>query len=84
MRIAKDWQDYSLMDASKGERLERWGNVTLVRPDPQIIWDVLPPPLSGVTLTPDISAPRRGEAAGNIPRSCPKAGLLNIKIFYLQ
>ncbi len=39
MRIAKDWQDYSLMDASKGERLERWGNVTLVRPDPQIIWE---------------------------------------------
>lgn len=39
MRIAKDWQDYSLMDVSKGERLERWGNVTLVRPDPQIIWE---------------------------------------------
>ena len=39
MRIAKDWQEYSLMDASKGERLERWGNVTLVRPDPQIIWE---------------------------------------------
>ncbi len=73
MRIAKDWQDYSLMDVSKGERLERWGNVTLVRPDPQIIWEC-----------PDPAAPRRGEAAGNIPRNCPKAGLLNIKIFYLQ
>ena len=39
MRIAKDWKEYRLIDASKGERLERWGNVTLVRPDPQIIWE---------------------------------------------
>ena len=33
------WKDYELIDASSGERLERWGDVTLVRPDPQIIWD---------------------------------------------
>ena len=38
MRIA-DWQDYELIDASGGERLERWGGVTLIRPDPQIIWN---------------------------------------------
>ena len=39
MRVAEDWQDYCLIDTSKGERLERWGGVTLVRPDPQIIWE---------------------------------------------
>src|SRR5574344_1966242 len=38
MRIADRWQDYELIDASDGERLERWGNVILIRPDPQIIW----------------------------------------------
>jgi 23S rRNA (cytosine1962-C5)-methyltransferase len=38
MRIASDWQEYELIDASGGERLERWGGVLLVRPDPQIIW----------------------------------------------
>ncbi|MDE6579682.1 MAG: class I SAM-dependent methyltransferase, partial [Ruminiclostridium sp.] len=38
MRIADKWQDYCLIDASEGERLERWGNITLIRPDPQIIW----------------------------------------------
>lgn len=38
MRIADKWQDYCLIDTSDGERLERWGNVTLIRPDPQIIW----------------------------------------------
>ncbi len=38
MRIADKWQDYCLIDTSEGERLERWGNITLIRPDPQIIW----------------------------------------------
>lgn len=38
MRTA-DWQDYELIDASAGERLERWGDILLIRPDPQIIWD---------------------------------------------
>ncbi|MBQ4050446.1 MAG: class I SAM-dependent methyltransferase [Oscillospiraceae bacterium] len=38
MRTASDWQDYVLIDTSDGEKVERWGNVTLIRPDPQIIW----------------------------------------------
>lgn len=38
MRISEQWKDYELIDASGGERLERWGNVVLIRPDPQIIW----------------------------------------------
>ena len=38
MRTA-DWRDYELLDASSGERLERWGSVALIRPDPQIIWE---------------------------------------------
>ncbi len=38
MRATEFWQDYELLDCSDGERLERWGNVTLIRPDPQVIW----------------------------------------------
>ncbi len=38
MRIADGWKDYELLDCSQGERLERWGNVILIRPDPQVIW----------------------------------------------
>ncbi|MBQ7549567.1 MAG: class I SAM-dependent methyltransferase [Clostridia bacterium] len=38
MRIADGWEDYELIDCSDGERLERWGRVILVRPDPQVIW----------------------------------------------
>lgn len=39
MWIAKDWKDYEVIDTSKGEKLERWGDFLLVRPDPQVIWD---------------------------------------------
>jgi 23S rRNA (cytosine1962-C5)-methyltransferase len=35
---AANWKDYELIDASAGERLERWGDIILIRPDPQIIW----------------------------------------------
>ena len=39
MWVADGWQDYELLDCSRGEKLERWGEVYLVRPDPQAIWD---------------------------------------------
>lgn len=38
MRVADNWRDYELLDCSDGEKLERWGEVILIRPDPQIIW----------------------------------------------
>ena len=38
MWISSDWKDYELIDASDGERLERWGEYILIRPDPQVIW----------------------------------------------
>lgn len=38
MRISDSWKDYELIDCSSGERLERWGEITLIRPDPQVIW----------------------------------------------
>ena len=39
MWTADNWKDYEVIDTSKGEKLERWGNYFLVRPDPQVIWD---------------------------------------------
>ena len=38
MDVAKDWKDYEILDMANGEKLERWGNIILIRPDPQIIW----------------------------------------------
>ena len=39
MWLADGWKDYEVIDCSKGEKLERWGDYLLVRPDPQVIWD---------------------------------------------
>ena len=39
MWIADNWKDYEVIDTSRGEKLERWGDYILVRPDPQVIWD---------------------------------------------
>jgi len=38
MNLASDWNDYQILDMANGEKLEKWNNITLVRPDPQIIW----------------------------------------------
>ena len=38
MKIANEWKDYKILDMAKGQKLERWGDIVLSRPDPQIIW----------------------------------------------
>lgn len=46
MRAANGWKQYRILDTSEQEKLESWNGVTLVRPDPQVIWKTpqLPPP----------------------------------------
>lgn len=39
MWIASEWKDYEVIDTSCGEKLERWGDYILIRPDPQVIWN---------------------------------------------
>ncbi len=39
VKIAGNWEEYECIDASNGEKYERWGNVYLLRPDPQVIWN---------------------------------------------
>lgn len=39
MWLSDNWKDYEVIDCSAGEKLERWGDYTLVRPDPQVIWN---------------------------------------------
>lgn len=38
MKLASEWKDYKILDMADGQKLERWGDVVLARPDPQIIW----------------------------------------------
>ena len=39
MLVVNDFKDYEIIDASRGQKLERWGKIYLLRPDPQIVWD---------------------------------------------
>ena len=39
MWIADNWKDYEVLDTSNGEKLERWGDYILIRPDPQVLWN---------------------------------------------
>lgn len=39
MWIANEWKDYEVIDCSGGEKLERWGDYILLRPDPQVLWN---------------------------------------------
>ena len=38
MKEATNWNDYEILATGDGEKLEKWGNVYLLRPDPQVIW----------------------------------------------
>ena len=64
MREAQ-WKDYELIDCSDGERLERWGDIILIRPDPL---------LCGAKLTQDISAAQAEEGHGIIIQKFHRAG----------
>ena len=44
MYLANEWKDYAVIDCGGGEKYERWGDVTLLRPDPQAVWPMSPPP----------------------------------------
>ena len=61
MWVSDKWKDFELLDASRGEKLERWGNYTLLRPDPQVIWDT--PRLDPRWEKPD-AAYRRSSSGG--------------------
>ena len=38
--LADKWKDYELIDMGNGEKLERWGDIVLRRPDPQVMWPI--------------------------------------------
>lgn len=62
MRIADDWKDYEVISTGDGEKLERWGDFVLIRPDPQVIWKTKKP----LRSYPNISAiyERNSEGGG--------------------
>ena len=39
MKVTNDYKDFEIIDTSNGNKLERWGNIYLLRPDPLVMWD---------------------------------------------
>lgn len=62
MRPANQWKDYELIDATGGNRLERWGSTLLVRPDPQVVWKS--EPVSGLWAKADAVYHRSAKGGG--------------------
>lgn len=80
MRLSENWKDYELIDASDGERLERWKNIILIRPDPQIIWSTEKRIRFGELLMRDTIAVTRAAVIGSNIRKFPSVGQLIIMI----
>ena len=72
--LADKWKDYELIDMGNGEKLERWGDIVLRRPDPQVMWPI--PNESGLwKILTDITTEVTGvEDNGNIKRNILKDG----------
>lgn len=69
MRVADGWQDYELLDATGGERLERWGSAVLIRPDPQVVWKS--PPISPLWNRADAVYHRSDKGGGHWQQNRP-------------
>ena len=65
MWLADGWKDYEVIDSSDGEKLERWGQYILVRPDPQVIWDTPRTDNAGNIRTHTITAVKKAAVNGN-------------------
>ena len=65
MWIADNWKDYEVIDCSKGEKLERWGDYILVRPDPQVIWTLQRQTKDGNPETDTITEAKKAAVNGN-------------------
>lgn len=76
MKVVTDFKDYTILDMANGEKLERWGNITLVRPDPQIIWSKKSTNLWS-SANAVYSRSNTGGGAWNINKSIPDSWTIN-------
>lgn len=83
MWISNDWKDYEIIDCSDGEKLERWGNYYLVRPDPQAIWQT--PKKNQKWFSPDGCYTRSSSGGGKwTNRSLPDSWRVSYKDLTFQ
>ena len=76
MKVVTDFKDYTILDMANGEKLERWGDITLIRPDPQIIWDNKNTDLWSMSDA-IYTRSSTGGGAWNIKKSIPSSWIIN-------
>ena len=79
MELANNWKDYEILDMANGEKLERWGNITLVRPDPQIIWNNKSFPSKWKTANARYNRSKTGGGSWEYNTNLPKAWQIKYK-----
>ncbi len=79
MDVANNWNDYEILDMANGEKLERWNNVVLVRPDPQIIWNEKMHPEMWNKLDARYSRSNTGGGSWDYNKRLPKAWQVKYK-----
>ena len=80
-QVADQWLDYECIDAGNGEKLERWKDIILRRPDPQVSGLLIQKTACGKTLMPIIIEVKVAEAIGSIRKSLKKAGRFHLRNF---
>ncbi len=71
MRIAPDWKEYRVIATGDGEKLEKWGDITLLRPDPQVIWHAKTPLASYMGIDAIYERSRTGGGMWKYKRNVP-------------
>ena len=72
MRLANEWKDYKILDMADGQKLEKWGDVILSRPDPQIIWKSKSFPNKWREINAEYHRSKTGGGAWEFKKKMPK------------
>lgn len=72
MKLASEWKDYKILDMADGQKLERWGDVVLSRPDPQIIWKSKSFPSEWKEINAEYHRSKTGGGAWEFKKKIPK------------
>ena len=72
MILSNDWKDYEILDMANGQKLERWGNVILSRPDPQIVWKNKSYPEKWKQINAEYHRSKTGGGAWEYKKQMPK------------
>lgn len=79
MNISNNWKDYEILDMANGEKLERWKNIILVRPDPQIIWTKKTNPEMWKNAHAIYNRSKQGGGAWNYQKKLPESWQVKYK-----